>query len=360
MHDRVLGGDPNIGKSFRIWKKRGVDINVGSEIQKVEYYLPETIVDNRDIADAFPEWTPEKIEDKVGICKRHIAGAKETALDMAFFACEKVLAGVDRSTVDFLILCTQSPDYFLPTSACILQDRLDLPTDIGAFDINLGCSGYIYALFTAKAMIQSNAAKTVLVVTSETYSKHIHPQDRGNRIIFGDGAAATLVCQSDRGGILDFSLGTNGRGYKNLIVPNGGMREKYQPDAPELEDKNGCIRTDNHLYMNGPEIFNFTIKTIPGLVKGILSKNQMTLDQIDYVIFHQANAYILNYLRKKIKIPEGKFYMNMRNTGNTVSATIPIALKDCLDGGLVKSGDHVLIAGFGVGYSWGGTIIRIP
>ena len=333
---------------------------MGPAIVKVDYYLPDTIFDNRDIEKVFPGYTPEKIEEKVGIHQRHIAGPNETALDMAFFACEKVLAGIDRSTVDFLILCTQSPDYFLPTSACILQDRLSLGTDIGAFDMNLGCSGYIYALFTAKAMIQSHAAKTVLVVTSETYSKHIHPADRGNCIIFGDGAAATLVSRSDRGGILDFSLGTNGKGYKNLIVPNGGMREKYQPDAPELEDKNGCIRTDNHLFMNGPEIFNFTIKTIPGLVKGILSKNRMTLDQIDYVIFHQANAYILNYLRKKIKIPEEKFYMNLRDTGNTVSATIPIALKDCLDGGLVKPGDHVLIAGFGVGYSWGGTIVRIP
>jgi len=332
---------------------------IGAAIKAIEYYLPETILDNHDIESAFPGWNSEKIEDKVGIKERRIAAEGETALDMAVKASLKLFERVDKASVDFIILCTQSPDYFLPASACILQDRLHLRTDIGAFDMNLGCSGYIYGLMVAKSIIQSGTTENVLLVTSETYSKHIHPGDRGNRIIFGDGAAATLVGKSDMPQIFDFALGTNGKGYANLIVPNGGLKNRFQPDAEEKEDQNGCIRTDNHLYMNGPEIFNFTIETIPKLQKNILLKNKLTMDQIDYVVFHQANKYMLDYLRRKLKIPKDIFYINMRDTGNTVSATIPIALKDCMDQGIVKKGERVLIAGFGVGYSWGGTVIQI-
>ena len=192
-------------------------------------------------------------------------------------------------------------------------------------------------------------ARKVLLVTSETYSKHIHPKDRGNRTIFGDGAAATIIEASDTEKIFEFSLGTDGKGWKNLIVPNGGFRKRYQENPAEVTDKNGCITTDNHLYMNGPEIFNFTIRTIPDLVKDVLTKNQMTQEDIDYFIFHQANTYILDYLRN----------MNMIETGNTVSATIPISIKDCILDKKIKPGDKILLAGFGVGYSWGATIIEI-
>jgi 3-oxoacyl-[acyl-carrier-protein] synthase-3 len=205
----------------------------------------------------------------------------------------------------------------------------------------------------------SNITTNILLITSETYTKHIHPKDKSNRTIFGDAAAAIIIEKSEKEQIGEFVLGTDGSGYKNLIVPNGGLRNRYNPSAQEIDDGSGSIRTDNNLYMNGPEIFNFTIKAVPKVVSETLAKNNITLDDLDYVIFHQANKYMNEYLRKKINIPKDKFYLNLLHTGNTVSVTIPIAIKDCLDNNIIKKGDKVLLVGFGVGYSWGGTIVII-
>jgi len=283
----------------------------------------------------------------------------ETALDLAFKASEKVFQYYDRKNIDFLLLCTQSPDYYMPTSACILQDKLELRTDIGALDFNLGCSGYIYGLALSKGLISSKIAKNILLITSETYSKHIYPKDRSNRTIFGDGAAATIIEKSKENGIFEFSLGTNGKGYKNLIVLNGGLKYRYDPNAEEIKDNSGNIRTNNNLYMNGPEIFNFTIEAVPKVVKDVLGKNRTTIDELDYIIFHQVNKYILEYLRKITKIPKEKFCINLLHTGNTVSSTIPIAIKDCLINNKIRKENKILILGFGIGYSWGATIIKI-
>jgi len=240
-----------------------------------------------------------------------------------------------------------------------LQDKLGLRTNIGALDFNLGCSGFIYGLALAKSLIKTGLAANVLMVTSETYSKHIHPNDRSNRSIFGDAAAATIVSSDDVENILEFDLGTDGQGMNNLILMNGGMRNRLEGTVNEWVDDSGNARSNNHLFMNGPEIFNFTIEKVPLVVENILKKNNTTLNEIDYVIFHQANKYILNYLRMKLQIPKDKFYINMISTGNTVSSTIPIALKDCRDQEIINEGDKVLIVGFGVGYSWGGTILKI-
>lgn len=319
-------------------------------INQIEYYLPDKIISNSDLAKEFPEWDADKIEEKVGIRSRHISSGDETALDMAYKAGEKLLLQIDRSTVDFIILCTQSPDYFLPTSACILQDRLKLRKNIGAFDFNLGCSGYVYGLGIVKGLINSNLAKKVLLITSETYSKHIHQSDKGSRSIFGDGATATLLEKSEEEGIHEFIFGTDGSGMNNLIVKRGGMR---------YEQTNNCNDPDNCLFMNGPEIFNFTLDVIPDLVKKTLELNNLRNEDINYYIFHQANKFMLDYLRKKLKVDTGIFYNNLLTTGNTVSSTIPIAIKDCLDNKLIKCNDKVMIAGFGVGYSWGATIITI-
>jgi 3-oxoacyl-[acyl-carrier-protein] synthase-3 len=328
-------------------------------MRKIEYYFPELILSNNDLEKEFPEWDAEKIENKTGIRERHIVKENETALDLGFESAEKVLQTYDRKKIDFLLLCTQSPDYYLPTSACILQDKLGLRSDIGAFDYNLGCSGFIYGLAMAKSFIKTGISDSVLLITSETYTKHIYPKDKSNKTIFGDGAAATIIEKSDEEGIFEFSLGTDGSGYKNLIVPNGGLRNRYDVNAKEIDDGSGSIRTENNLYMNGPEIFNFTIKAVPVVVNQCLEKNKTNLDEINYVIFHQANLFMIEYLRKKIKIPKEKFYIDMLYTGNTVSATIPIALKNCIDSGVVKKGDKILLVGYGVGYSWGATIVKI-
>ena len=333
---------------------------MGTVIKGIEYCLPEKVLTNSQLQEEFKDHDAKKIEDKIGVKQRHIVREDKTALDLAYNVAEKIFVGYDSSKIDFLILCTQSPDYYLPTSACILQDKLGLKTDAGAIDFNLGCSGFVYGLALAKGLLNSNVANSVLLIMSETYSKHINPKDRANRSIFGDGAAATIIEKSDSEGIFEFSLGTDGSGYKNLIVPNGGLKKRYDINAKETDDGSGSIRTENDLYMNGPEMFNFMIETVPGVVSEVLKKNKTTLDELDYVIFHQANQYIIEYLRKKIKIPKEKFYINLLLTGNTVSASIPIAIKDCLDNKLITpGGNKILIVGFGVGYSWGGTIITV-
>lgn len=328
-------------------------------IKAIETYLPESILSNEMISSQFPEWNPDKIEKKIGIKQRRVVSNSETALDLAVEAGKKVLKNYDSDKIDFVILCTQSPDYFLPTSACILQTKLGLKTSVGAFDYNLGCSGFIYGLTMAKAFIGSNMAKSVLLVMSDTYTKHINALDFADRSIFGDGATAIIVESCQEPQIHDFVVGTDGKGAENLIIPNGGMRNMFDPDAILIEDSSGNKRTKNDLYMNGPEIFNFTIEAVPSLVRKVLFKNNTAAENINYFIFHQANKFMLDYLRKKIKIPKDKFYNNMLLTGNTVSSTIPIALKDCIDNNIVKSGDKVLLCGFGVGYSWGATIITI-
>ncbi len=329
------------------------------KVKKINYYLPEQRRTNKQLAKKIQKWDAEKIENKTGIRERHVVKEDETALDIGYEAAKKVFQNYDKSKIDFLLFCTQSPEYYLPSGACILQDKLGLRNDIGALDFNLGCSGFIYGLAMAKSFIQSGLSNNVLLITSETYTKHIHPKDKSNLTIFGDGAAATIVKSSDNEGIFEFALGTDGSGFDNLVVPNGGLRNRYNPNAEIIDDGSGSLRTKNNLYMNGPEIFNFTIKAVPIVIDQCLEKNDTSIDEIDYVIFHQANKFMINYLRKKTKIPEEKFCVDLKYTGNTVSATIPIALKNAIDDQKVKKGDKVLIVGYGVGYSWGATIIRI-
>jgi len=332
---------------------------MGEKITNIEYYLPEQILTNDQLSKEFPDWSSEKIEKKVGIRERHIVKEDETAMDLALKAAEKVLENYNKDKINFLLFCTQSPEYYLPSGACILQNKLGLRENIGAFDYNLGCSGFVYGLALAKSLVVSKIAASILLITSETYSKHIHPKDKGNRTIFGDAAAATIIESSEEKQIGEFVLGTDGSGYKNLIVPNGGLRNRYNSNAKEIDDSSGSIRTNNNLYMNGPEIFNFTIRAVPKVVSETLEKNSTTLDEIDYVIFHQSNKYMNEYLRKKINIPKNKFCENLLHIGNTVSTTIPIAIKDSLSNNFIKKNDKVLLVGFGVGYSWGGTIINI-
>ena len=332
---------------------------MSSKIHAISVALPEHTLTNEDLANQFSRWKPEKITKKLGIQQRHIVAEGETALDLAEQACISLFEKVDPQCVDFLLLCTQSPEYYLPSTSCILQERLHLRKNIGALDYNLGCSGYVVGLSMAKGLISSGAASNVLLVTSETYSKHIHPGDLANRTVFGDAATATLVTSSDEEQLHAFSFGTDGSGYDRLIVPNGGMRNKYDPNAEPEDDGKGNLRTPNNLFMDGPEIFNFTIEAVPILVDDVLKQNEMTRDDVDYFIFHQANKHMLMYLQEITNIPPEKFYLDMLNTGNTVSSTIPIGISKCLQEGTIHKGDKVMLVGFGVGYSWAGTIITV-
>lgn len=329
-----------------------------AKIKGISYYLPESVLDNAQLNTSFPEWSVDKIASKTGIYQRHITNDDEFTSDMAVKVSEKLFQeyNISPSEIDFILLCTQSPDYFLPTTACLVQHRLGIPTTAGALDFNLGCSGYVYGLAVAKGLIAVNVAKNVLLITSETYTKFIHPRDKSNKTIFGDGASATLISTDGFAEILDFELGTDGRGASNLIVMNGASRHPMRDGVDVTDDYNNVLNYNN-LYMNGPEIFNFTSESIPPLILKTLLKHECVLEDIDLFVFHQANKFILNHLRKKLGISENKFYVHVEDCGNTVSSTIPIALKEAMKEDKLKG--NILLAGFGVGYSWGSCILKI-
>lgn len=327
-------------------------------IKGLSYYLPEKVVTNEELVKEFPEWSVEKVAQKVGVDVRHLAAEDETAGDMAEKAARELFKeyGISPTEIDFVMLCTQSPDYFLPSTACVLQDRLGIPTTSGAFDYNLGCSGCIYGMAMGKGLIAAGIAKNVLLLTAETYNKYLHPSDKSNRSIFGDGAAACLISTEGFAEIGEFSLGTDGSGANNLIVKTGAARQKTST-GKFVEDEEGHVWYDDYLYMNGGNVFNFTLDVVPGMMKEIMTKNGLEKDQIDYYVFHQANKFMLSTIRKVCGIAKDKFYINLATTGNTVSSTVLIGLKDCLERGTIKTGDKVMITGFGVGLSWGGTLL---
>ena len=329
-------------------------------IKAISYYLPERVVTNEELVKEFPEWSVDKVAQKVGVNSRHLAADGETAGDMAEKAAQKLFEEyrINPKSIDFLLLCTQSSDYFLPSTACVLQNRLGISTSSGAFDYNLGCSGCIYGLAMAKGLISAGIANNVLLLTSDTYNKYLHPSDKSNRSIFGDGAAACLISNEGFAQIGEFSLGTDGSGANNLIVKTGASRHKEKTGS-FIEDEEGHIWYDDYLYMNGGAIFNFTLEAVPEMIKVILAKNGLKQDSIDYYIFHQANRFMLNTIRKVCSLPMEKFYVNLATTGNTVSSTVFIGIKDCLENGTIAKGMKVMVAGFGVGLSWGGTVLYL-
>lgn len=333
-------------------------------LKAIRSYVPSRKVTNEELAQEFGDWDVDKIFEKTGIAARGIVSPGDCASDLGIEAAQKLFSDrvLDPTEIDFLIFCTQSPDYFLPATACIVQNRLGLSTCCGAIDVNQGCSGFVYGLSLAKGLIESGTSKNVLLITAETYSKYINRRDRSVRTIFGDGASATWI-GTDEGEtelIGPFVLGTDGSGAGQLIVPAGGARTQISSStAIEKQDEAGNVRSAQNLYMNGPEIFTFTLQQVPCLVKQLLSKASLALDDIDYFVFHQANRFMLEQLRKKLRIPPEKFCINMENYGNTVSATIPMALELAMDRGELASGAKVMLVGFGVGYSWAGSLIQI-
>ncbi len=327
-------------------------------IKAISYYLPQQIVTNEELIKGFPEWTVEKVAGKVGVSERHISASDETAGDMAAKAAERLFEenNIDRNIIDFVLLCTQSSDYFLPSTACLIQEKLGIPTSCGAFDFNLGCSGYEYGLAIAKGLVCGGIAKNILLLTAETYNKYLHPRDKGNKTIFGDGASATLVSTEGFAEIGEFVLGTDGRGADGLIVKTGASRIKSYLNDVSF-DENGNPHSSDHLYMDGKAIFDFTVQAVPPMITEVLSKNGLTKGDVDLFVFHQANKYMINFLRKLIAIDKDKFYVYLEKVGNTVSSTIPIALCEAQKEGRLQG--NILLAGFGVGFSWGGCIIRV-
>jgi 3-oxoacyl-[acyl-carrier-protein] synthase-3 len=325
---------------------------------KIEFYVPDNVVDSNFLQNAFPSFDKLKFEDKIGIKERRVSSSNQSSLELSIESCKKLFKGVEKSKIDFIIYCTQTPKHILPGNSSQLQYKLGLDL-IPSFDYNLGCSGYVYGLAISKSLVNSGIAKNILLITSDTYSKYLNKLDKSNRSIFGDGASATIVDKELSSKIGEFVLGSDGSKFDNLIIKNGGGFNSYNHQAPLTEYGTDNFYTDNDLYMNGIEIFNWTIQLVPKLLTDTLKKNDLEIVDIDYFIFHQANSFMLNYLRNKLGIPENKFYNDLKDTGNTVSSTIPIALKKCFDKKVIGPNVNIMLVGFGVGLSWGATIIKL-
>lgn len=330
-------------------------MNMRAYIRGITSYLPEmTEYNNIEL----------RLTKKTGIYARHLAANNECASDMAVNAAEKLFLQYkyDRNNIDFIILCTQSPDYFLPTTACLIQHRLSLSNICGAFDFNLGCSGYIYGLSIAKGLIETGQAKNILLLTAETYSKWIHPEDGTVRPLFGDAATATLIglernCSE---GLSAFQFGTDGSGGETLIVPVGGVRNpRSSTPLVEYDDSAGNKRTNSNLYMNGGAITNFALDVVPKTLEKILQVAVLNRTDVDYYVFHQANKFMLDFLQQKCKLQGLPYWNKPDHYGNTVSNTIPLALEEILQSQDARDLTRVLSIGFGVGLSWAGCLLDL-
>ncbi len=311
-------------------------------IDAISYQLASKKETLDDLKIDNPDWDIDLLSSKTGVETRYISSESETALSLCIEAAKKL--DFDPEDVGACIFVSQSPDYMLPTSACIAQNELGLDTDVAAFDINLGCSGFIYALSVAKGMLSETEKSRVLLLCGDTYSKFIQKNDRTCRPIFSDAGSAILLSKSESQNIGPFNFGTDGRGYDKLIVRNR---------AAKIESE-----FDDFIHMNGAEVLLFTMANVPSGVKSLLNKANLALEDIDYFLFHQASSVVLDNIQRKLKIPDEKFPRNHKDIGNTVSATIPILMKDINEQGRLKRGQKLLLFGFGVGYSYGGCIIE--
>jgi 3-oxoacyl-[acyl-carrier-protein] synthase-3 len=316
------------------------------KIEAIEYCLGEKMESGSDLKRDNPDWRIDDIESKTGISTRWIAHENTTAVDLACNACEKIFKKISKDSIDTLIFVTQSPDYILPSSSCIIQDRVLLSTTTKCFDINLGCSGFIYALSVAVAYINSDFSKNVLIVCADTYSKYIDKNDRTNRPIFSDAASAIVVTSSNNNTVGPFEFGTDGSGYEKLIVRDGASKSSHS-----------CNNKTPKLYMDGASVFMFTMSTVPESVNKLLNNHEMDKDKIDMYVFHQASKIVLKNLQRVLGITDNKMYMDIDSIGNTVSSSIPIALKNADKKSMISDDNLIIISGFGVGLSWGACLL---
>ena len=324
-------------------------------LKDIAIHLPPNKLANDRLVSELGRWTSDEVFAKTGINERCIASPNTTAIDLAREALGALIQKNPEAPIDFLIFCIQSPDYKVPTSACILQNAVGLPTSCGAVDINLACSGFIYGLALAEGMLAAKTAQNIALVTSETYTHYIHPQDCVSRPIFGDGAAATLLSIEGKGHFHSFTFGTDGAHAQKFYIPAGGSR---YPDYRAARNSGNLATQDpEFIKMNGLEVFNFTLQVVPKLIEKILVQQNTKFEAIDYFVFHQANAFMLEALRRKLKIPPEKFIVDMADTGNLVSASIPVVLQRMREKQLLSLPKKLLLCGFGAGLSWAGCIL---
>jgi 3-oxoacyl-[acyl-carrier-protein] synthase-3 len=328
-------------------------------ISKIEYYLPETILTSEDLANKFNK-DPEVLFKNTGIKKRHVRNLNQIGSDLGFEAAKKLLDNFPEyySKIDFVIFCTEGLDYKAPTTSSTLHYKLGLKEDCGCIDMPMGCAGYIYGLSLADALIKSENASCVLFIAADIPTSVIHSEDFDMRVLFGDAGTATIIEKKETGGFGKFVFGNDGSGANNLLVERGSTRSPIDIDyINEYVEEPGNL-AHGRMYMNGLEITRFSLAKVPDLLNKILQKNNILFDEIDLFVFHQASSIILNALKRKCKIPDSKFYVFLEEVGNTVSCSIPIALYHAeLEGKLIR-GNRVMLLGFGVGYSWGGTILE--
>lgn len=332
----------------------------GARIVDVAVALPEAIERAEDLAQAHPEWNVAEALKHTGVLERHVAAPGQTALDLGVAAARQVL---DRNPeiaaqIDLLVSCTQTPDHRIPGNATILHGRLGLPSTVGAFDLGLACSGFTAALALVHGLMRGGACRAALVVNADTYTRLVSPRDRGTRLLFGDGAAATLLAPAAEGaGVLDVSWGTDGAQFQAFHVPAGGMRSPERDDDPYVVDGPN-ERRPGHIHMNGKAMVAFTYGVIPGHVRALLARVGLEVADVHHFFFHQASSLVLDGLRSRLRVPPERWHSNLARRGNTVSASIPLLLHDVLAEGGVKPGELALLCGFGAGLSWCSALVR--
>ena len=322
-----------------------------ARIRAISSYLPAQIEYNSEIVDG-------RFMKKIGVKSRHVV-TDESAGDLALKAAEKLFSEyeIDRHETDFILLCTQHPDYQMPHTSAHIQDRLGLKKSVGTLDIALGCSGYVYGLALAKGLIEAGLARKILFLTSSVYTKYINVKDTSTRPLFGDGATATWLEGGETEGLKAFVFGSDGSRYDKLIIPVGGSRLMPR-DNPEVfsTDDNKNYRSNYEVFMDGMAITYFTLREVPKLIDDVLTAADLTRADLNYCIFHQANKFMLTYLREKANLNDVPFHNDITETGNIVSGSVPLAIEQVIKNHGAAGLKNVMLAGFGVGLSWAGCI----
>lgn len=325
--------------------------------------VPANTIDNYAYTEHFDAESVREIVDKVGIKQRRFAPEGICASDLCFAAADRLIADmeIDRQTIDLLIFVSQTPDYRMPATSVLLQDRLGLAKTTAAFDINLGCSAFIYGLSVAFAMMQTGGFRRALLLDGETRSRIYHPKDRKTAFLFGDGGVAAIIENDPKYGDSYFSLNTDGSKESLIKMDAGGYRNPSSVETlkEKVVDEHGNIRTDEHGYMNGADVFNFVLLEIPGNIKSTLQYAGTTQDEVDYFLFHQANSYMNGYLAKKLKLPAEKVPSCIEYFGNTSSVSIPLTMATQMQDTLPQP-HKLLLSGFGVGMSWASCVLNSP
>ena len=333
-------------------------------ITGMHYCVPRRRLTNEELATRFDGRQLKSIIKMAGIQERRVVAAGETASDLAYWAAKRLLEDrkVDPGEIDLVIFASQTGDYQIPATACVMHGRLGLSEKCAAFDINLGCTSFPYALSVAHSMLISGVARKALILNAEALTTVIHPKDRGLVPLHGDGAAATLLePTSEKGGFIGFSLGTEGAGFRHLLIPASGARVPRTAETGiEVVDDSGSVRTQEHLQMNGPAIFHFSVYKVPEVIKEALSRFDLSVADLDLVILHQANKTMIDLIYKALDVPPEKRFYFIETVGNTSGASSPMALAEAWRQSRLRPGTRTLLAAFGVGLSWGITIIEWP